>query len=173
MRGRHEPNRYKIIGDVCYLELLDRKYKTVGFATIDAEDYDKIKDMCFCLHYKSKNYYQIFSRKYGKLHRVILGIPPENMVIDHANRNTFDNRKINLRFVTYSQNCWNRSTNYAGTSKFKGVCLDKKRNKWRAQIKLHGKGMFIGRYNDEEDAARAYDEKATELFGEFAVLNNI
>jgi len=60
-----------------------------------------------------------------------------------------------------------------GTSKFVGVYLDKRRNKWCASIKYKGEKYWCGSYDDEVDAARAYNVKALELFGEGAKLNNL
>ena len=59
------------------------------------------------------------------------------------------------------------------SSKYKGVCWDKSRNKWLANTQFNRKSIFIGYYDIEEDAALAYNKKATELFGEFACLNEI
>jgi hypothetical protein len=47
----------------------------------------------------------------------------------------------------------------------------RRRGKWQAQIGCNGKKIFIGYFDDEEAAARAYDAKAAELFGEYAALN--
>lgn len=56
------------------------------------------------------------------------------------------------------------------SSKFKGVCFDKKWGKWTAQI-TNGKKIHLGRFGTELEAAQAYDKAAKEHFGEFAVLN--
>ena len=56
---------------------------------------------------------------------------------------------------------------------YKGVCLCKKSNKWRATIMIDGKNKHLGLFTNEEDAAQAYNTKAIELFGEFANLNII
>ena len=64
----------------------------------------------------------------------------------------------------------NRGLQSNSTSGFKGVSNCK--GKWQAHIKLNGKKINLGTYVHKEVAARAYDKKAMELFGEFAVLNN-
>jgi hypothetical protein len=56
-----------------------------------------------------------------------------------------------------------------GISRYKGV--SRNREKWQARIKVDGKQSHLGIFTDEEDAARAYDAAARELFGEFAYLN--
>ena len=58
-----------------------------------------------------------------------------------------------------------------GTSRYKGVCWDKKRCKWKAQIAIHGERKQLGRFDNEVDAALAYDKFASENFGEFAKTN--
>jgi endo-alpha-1,4-polygalactosaminidase (GH114 family) len=57
------------------------------------------------------------------------------------------------------------------TSGYKGVYLDKVRNKWVASTKINNKKIFIGRYDNIKDAARAYNKVIKTLHGEFAILN--
>jgi|ERR1041385_626948 hypothetical protein len=92
-------------------------------------------------------------------------------IIDHIDRNPFNNQRSNLRACTQSQNLANSTKRKETTSKYKGVTWDKDRNLWKAQIQLEYKHLFLGRYPSEEEAARAYDTKAKKLFKEFAVLN--
>lgn len=90
--------------------------------------------------------------------------------IDHINRVKYDNRWANLREATRSQNTAN-STNSRNKSGYKGVSLETKTGKFKAEICCSYKKYTLGRFNTAEDAARAYDVKAKELFKEFAVLN--
>lgn len=105
-----------------------------------------------------------------KMHHFILGLDAWTLV-DHKNRDTLDNRRENLRVATTSQNGANQSKRPGGSSRFKGVCWDKSRGKWKARIMLNYKNVHIGRFLVEEDAARAHDVRAREVWGEFAVLN--
>ena len=57
------------------------------------------------------------------------------------------------------------------SSQYKGVTLEKKSGKWIAQIRIDGKRKYLGIFTSEEEAAMAYDLKAEEAHGEFAVLN--
>ena len=110
-------------------------------------------------------------------HRLIMEIHhPElrnnlELQVDHINGNRLDNRKENLRLATPQQNQMNRKSHRNSTSKYKGVSWDKSRNKWRALIMIDNKYKHIGRYQDEREAALAYDKAARELFGEYAHLN--
>jgi hypothetical protein len=90
---------------------------------------------------------------------------------DHKDRNHFNNQKENLRPCGYSQNCANVPKVHKGTSKYKGVSFCSQTKRWRAQIMRYRKQVNIGRFDTEEEAARAYDAKAVEIFGEFAFLN--
>src|SRR3990167_452436 len=86
---------------------------------------------------------------------------------DHINHNKLDNRKINLRAVTTSQNQWNRKLGKNNTSGYKGVALEKRNNKWKARIKK----KFLHYFDTPEKAAQTYNEAAQAYFGEYAKLN--
>lgn len=111
------------------------------------------------------------------LHRVILERKLGRALlkteyVDHANRNTLDNRRCNLRLATNSQNSHNSQKSVSKTSKYRGVSWSKKREKWLAQISYIGKKLALGGYETEEEAYEAYRKAETELFGEFALANN-
>ena len=94
--------------------------------------------------------------------------------VDHINHNKLDNCVSNLRWVSNQQNAMNKTkTSSNTTSKYKGVSFDRKRNKWAAAIKINNKKKFLGYFVDEKDAARAYNDKAIELFHEYASVNEI
>lgn len=100
------------------------------------------------------------------MHRYLMGEPLED--IDHRNRDSLDNRRENLRKATASKNGAN-SKSRGGSSKFKGVSLT--RGLWRASIRVNYKTTYLGGFDSEETAARAYDEAARRLHGEFARVN--
>ena len=104
------------------------------------------------------------------LYRLIMNAP-KNMQVDHINGDTLDDRKCNLRLCTASQNSQNRSKEKRNTSGFKGVSWDRRNKKWRAMIGHNNKMYYMGLFTDKIDAAKAYDQKAKELHGEFACLN--
>ena len=123
-----------------------------------------------------KGYYcvELSKNNIGTKHRihrlVILNFIPniENYdCVDHVNGIRLDNTISNLRWCSNQQNCYNRSLSTRNTSGIKGVSWDKDRQKWRAIIFFKGKKISLGRYENIEDAKKARQSKAKELFGEF------
>lgn len=107
-----------------------------------------------------------------KLNRKLRG----NEEIHHINGNGLDNREKNLQVVTNSQHKMLGKkrqiyNNKITSSKHKGVSWNKRKKQWQVHITLNGKLKNLGYFNNEIDAALAYDKKAKELFGEFARLN--
>jgi len=145
-------------------------YDVNGYETlIDHEDYEKIKQHTWVR--RSDGYFiSIIGGKTIRLHRFLLQ-PDLREEVDHINGIPFDNRKANLRICTRRENGYNvKKCKSKTSSKYKGVCL--RRNKvWFAYIVYKDKQYSLGYYETEEEAGRKYDEKAVELFGEFANLN--
>lgn len=149
-------------------------------AVVDDEDYEELSRHKWGAHIDKNNVYaRRLQRKteYGNskpkpvyMHRQILGVADRRIDVDHRDHDGLNNRRQNLRLGSRSQNNGNRLKS-GGTSVFKGVCWDPENGKWRAQIHLGGKKRCLGRFVDEEVAAKAYDSAAREQFGEFARLN--
>lgn len=142
------------------------------FAVVDAEDYERLAQHKWHCR-KAKNNFYAFRRKQNKMvsmHREIINAP-EGLLVDHIDGNGLNNRKGNVRLCTYAQNACNRRPNRNTRSKYKGVSFHKRDKKWEAQIMWNGKGIYLGRFDNEIEAAVTYDRKAEELFGEFAYLN--
>lgn len=105
------------------------------------------------------------------LHREILA-PPKGMEVDHIDGDGLNNRRSNLRICTHQQNLMNRPPIPGSRSKFKGVSTTGRRSeKWCAYICPDNKKIHLGTFGSEIDAARAYDDTALTMFGEFAWLN--
>lgn len=93
--------------------------------------------------------------------------------IDHINRVKKDNRWVNLRECSHAQNMVNFPIRKDNTSGFKGVTWNKKSKKWQSQIIKNGKGYYLGSFDNKIEAAKIYNKKALELYGEFAFQNII
>jgi len=93
--------------------------------------------------------------------------------VDHINGNKWNNKWFNLRECTRSENMGNQGKRGRNKSGYKGVCWHRAVSKWYAQIGHNNKNIYLGVYDDIKDAARAYNSKALELFGDYAYLNEI
>lgn len=165
------------------IALTKRNTKNKGkyFAQVDDEDYDYLMQWNWSVDIRKNLRYAYRREKICEgenhkkiyMHSVICGLCNSTlkMIVDHIDRNGLNNQRFNLRITTQSNNMKNRYSVSGSTSKFVGVYLAKDRGKWVAQIRHNKKSMFIGIFTNEEDAARARDAKAMEVFGEYAVLN--
>jgi hypothetical protein len=97
----------------------------------------------------------------------IFGEISNNIQIDHVNGIRNDNRLINLRLATQSQNNYNQKLSIKNTSGFKGICWDKKVNKWVARIQLNGKTHHLGTFTDKASAIAAVMQAREAMHGEF------
>lgn len=138
------------------------------FAKVDNEDFDMLKDIVWSCN---KDGYATNSKK-GFMHRYIIEAP-KDMVTDHINRDILDNRRSNLRLCSVAQNNMNSFRTGNISSKYKGVSWNKSLNKWISSICLNRNNIYIGSFINEKEAAIAYNEKAEDIFGEFAYLNKI
>ena len=105
-------------------------------------------------------------------HRLVLAAPA-GFVVDHLNGDGLDCRRENLRLATLSENAQNRAAggNRTSTSRYLGVSWRTAKHRWIAQICVQGRGLYLGLYDSEEAAARAYDRAAREHFGSLAHVN--
>jgi hypothetical protein len=104
------------------------------------------------------------------MHRLIMGVKPDETV-DHADGDGLNNQRYNLRIATRGQQQANRGGDRQSTSRYKGVFWNTERSRWQVTIGYEGKTHYVGRFDEEENAARAYDEAALAAFGSFARLN--
>ena len=159
----------------CRIPLTQGKY-----AIVDPDDYQRLsKHKWYAAGRRGNCYYAVRmiktrngTKRQFHMHRQILKVP-DDMFVDHINRNSLDNRKANLRPATPSQNVRNRAknTNRTYTSKYKGVTWNRCIKPWRAHIHFNHKLISLGSFDDEIRAAKAYDRAAKRYHGEFAVLN--
>lgn len=105
------------------------------------------------------------------MQRLIMNAP-EGLVVDHIDGDTLNNVRSNLRLCTQRQNQFNRRGKRNSSSRFRGVNLH--RRHWRAEIFcLDGSRKYLGSFDNEVDAARAWNAAAIVEHGEFARLNVI
>jgi len=88
--------------------------------------------------------------------------------VDHIEKPTSNNTVSNLRWATVEENRRNSCISKNNTSSYKGVSLDKKTGKYRAQIRINGKGTYLGSFTTALEASEAYKEASKEHYGEYA-----
>lgn len=132
----------------------------------DKEDFDLIKDYCWNLD-KYGYVVTYVNRKQIQFHRLVMNAK-DGMEIDHILHQTTDNRKSQLREVTHSQNQMNRGITKRNSSGVVGAHWDRANNKWRAQITINRKLIYLGLFENLEDAAKARLEAEKKYFGEFS-----
>ena len=153
----------------------------IGWATntnkefyFDLEDYDKIKDLCWCENDQGYLISNSLNRKTAiRLHRYILNLHNQSKpIIDHINNYRNDNRKENLRIATQQTNQINRKANINNKLGIKGVEIYKyNKNKFVARIMVNNKNIHLGIFNTIEKAKKAREEAEKKYFGEFAYNN--
>lgn len=150
------------------------------FAVVDANDFERISQRKWHANWnrRARSYYasgsvwQKAAKRRMTLHmaREITQAKPGEFV-DHINHDTLDNRQSNLRICSSAQNNANACMKRNNTSRVKGVSWSKNRNQWHAKIQKDGKTINLGRFASLREAALAYDAKALELFGSYALTN--
>lgn len=145
---------------------------------IDEADYEQVKQYRWHAQEREGVYYAAATIKTqeGKtmllpLHRFILGLlPSDKRRALHKNRNRLDNRRVNLAIATHNEVMFMRKKAPNTSSRFLGVYRHKS-GRWQAYIVGDGYMNYLGLYESEVDAARAYNEMAVDFFGTAAKLN--
>ena len=152
---------------------------TADFFFIDRTDLENISAYSWRIYTTKNGYKRVETSintgnnkiKHILLSRYLLN-PPSGIYVDHIDCNPTNNRRANLRLANRFENCQNAPKFIRGCSSiYKGVSWHTNKNKWIVSIMANNKSFHIGYFTDEILAAKAYDQKAKELFGEFANLN--
>lgn len=150
------------------------KYKGMYVALVDDEDYEELNKFRWSVSKWGDVFYAIrrsLSESGGpsttQMHVQIMGCKN----IDHVDGDGLNDQRYNMRKCTKQQNNMNMRSNKNTSSIYKGVSWGKRDKRWTAQITINKKCIHIGSFKDEIEAAKAYDKKAVELFGEFARPN--
>ena len=104
--------------------------------------------------------------KYIKLHRYIMLLENsliDNLEVDHKDRNKLNNVASNLRMATSQEQKRNQGKKIGFSSQYIGVSWYKRDDKWRAKIKHNNKNIHIGMFDNEVEAAQAYDESLANI----------
>ena len=162
-------------------------YLTRGkYAIVSPEDFEEVnKHKWRAVNNHNETYYAVRMtypcgrKKLVMMHREIMKLPAFDLaggrgrlVIDHGDGDGLNNTRDNLSIVTAAENSYNRrKCKNECSSKYKGVSREKKSNRWRAIINYKGIPIRLGSFDNEIEAAKAYDEAAKELYREYAKLN--
>lgn len=143
------------------------------FTTIDADDWELVRHFNWTA-WKNHDTWYARSTTNVLMHRLILGITKAGRAIetDHRDRNGLNNCRGNLRIVSRSVNLQNRRKFKNSTSStFVGVVPNNNGKRWKARIYFNKGYQLLGTHDTAEQAAKAYDLKALELYGPDAALN--
>jgi hypothetical protein len=162
---------------VSKIPLSSKKYPGL-VALVDDDAYGKVMEagpwrplLSRKTFYATRNIYRSGRRTTQLLHNFIAELYGLPKSLDHANRDGLDNRRENLRPATGTQQVANQELRSDNSSGFRGVYRRRDTLRWQSRIFCAGRGVSLGCFDSPEDAARAYDKAAVDLFGEFAFLN--
>mgnify|MGYP000928629182 FL=1 len=159
-------NRYICCGETTSIFTANSK-----LILISTESIDLVKPFTWCV--EGTGYAMSRTKGYAvKMHRLIMEAE-QGQFVDHIDGNPLNNTLENLRLCYKQQNEFNTKIRSDNTSGYKGVSFHKPSGRYRAYINKDGIRQDLGLHDTKKDAAKSYNQKASELFGEFARLNQI
>lgn len=151
---------------------------TQGFvAIVDECDYQRLVAYRWWAQVEPRGYVyavtrtQETGRKLVKMHRLILGLNSDGPFVDHHDGDGLNNARGNLRLASRQGNRVNSRKRSGYASSYKGVVASHR--KWKAKIRVGATMLYLGTFENEVDAAAAYNAAAIAQFGEFARLNKL
>lgn len=134
----------------------------------DMEDYHIIKNYTWIEHVMQSGYHALEAwdsktKKVIRMHHLLVG-----KSYDHADRNPLNNRRYNLRVATMTENARNHTKQKSNTSGVVGVEWRRDNEKWCANITVNKKRIWLGYFENKNDAIIARLNAEAEYFGEFA-----
>lgn len=148
-------------------------------ALVDDEDYNSVSQLKWyakkdsCNFYAARNIKINGKRTTQRMHQFIIGSVPNSMLIDHIDGDGLNNQRFNFRICTCKQNQMNSKIRKNKNCQFKGVTFSKRDKVFIARITIDKKRKTIGRFDNELEAAIAYDKYASLYFGSFAKTNGL
>jgi len=177
-------NKYKIIDDYAILYIKTRKEK-IFEVLIDIDSLSKLIEFNVSWHimydWTIDNFYarcceykgmENSKPKYNMqlMHRYLFCSDNDSLLVDHINRNTLDNRKINIRLIENKNNTKNRNgKNSNNTTGYRNVSLIG--GKYVVQLQVDGKNMVLGKFSDVDDAGKFAEEMRLKYYKEYAGIN--
>lgn len=155
------------------------KNEIIGHSTIDDEDFENIalkKKWRLCCNTKTRKGYVGITSYYRKkitillLHRIILKAKPHE-IVDHIDKNTWNNKKENLRIVSHYGNTVNKTRSRNKTSSMYYRVQKGSSKGFRAELKFNYKNIKFHVAKSEVEAAMFYDWVAKIYHGDYASLN--
>lgn len=159
------------------------KSKKHGFfnVLVDDSDYEYLNKYNWFVSADKKKFYVVtwIKNENGdfvkiKMHQMVMGHYDRKVfVVDHISRDTLDNRRSNLRLITWAQNSRNRGPSQVKSCKYKGVMVEKKYGYISICITINGKKIQERGFKTPEQAAIRWNELARIHHGEFAYQNPV
>jgi len=169
-RNRLTPNEIVIMSDYAIVKHCDKWGIPKSQTKIDIEDIELIRSHKWFMTNRGYACAKMNNKNSYPMHRLIMNAP-KGMMVDHINGDRNDNRKVNLRLCNKSQNAMNHKLYNCNKSGVTGVYRSSKMpTKWEAQIKVNGKHIYLGSFEDINEAIKARTEAETKYFDEFSPL---